>query len=184
MVLLHSNLQALSLGASAPDFTLRGTDGKRHALRDIGKGKTNLILFMCNHCPYVKAVRERINAIRAAFPKQDLVLIGINPNDATAYPDDSFEAMQEFHKQFHVDYYLVDESQQVAKAYGAVCTPDPYLFDANLKLVYHGRIDDGYIDPAKVKNADLKNAIAAIIAGKAMAGKQHPAMGCSIKWKN
>jgi len=183
MALLNSNLQALPIGSTAPVFSLKGTDGKRHSLKDIASGKANLILFMCNHCPYVKAVRERINALRAAFPKQDLVIIGINSNDAEEYPDDSFEQMQEFHKLFPVDYYLIDETQSVAKAYGAVCTPDPYLFDSSLKLVYHGRIDDGYLDPVKVTVQDLKHAIGATILGKPISEKPHPSMGCSIKWK-
>ncbi|HIH43358.1 TPA: thioredoxin family protein [Candidatus Woesearchaeota archaeon] len=193
MALLESNMQALKLGEKAKEFTLLGTDDKMHSLNDIAgkdeninltKPKTTIVMFMCNHCPYVKGINNRINKIREMFTQEELVIVGINSNNAANYPDDSFENMKLFHKKFHVDYYLLDETQEVARAYHATCTPDIFLFDSGLKLVYHGRIDDGYIDESKVKQHDLVNAIRKTISGEKIEFAQKASMGCSIKWKN
>ena len=198
MALLESNMHALKLGERAKDFTLLGTDDKKHSLNEItgtnvdndntkiintSKPKATIIMFMCNHCPYVKGINNRINKIREMFSREELVIVGINSNDAVNYPDDSFEKMKFFHEKFHIDYYLFDESQEAAKEYHATCTPDIFLFDSELRLVYHGRIDDGYIDESKAKTHDLVNAIKKTIASEKIEFAQKPSMGCSIKWK-
>lgn len=197
MALLESNMQTLKLGEKAKDFSLLGTDDKKHSLKEIAndadntkvkdaknnKPKATIVMFMCNHCPYVKGINNRINKIREQFSKKELVIIGINSNDADNYPDDSFDNMKLFVKQFHVDHYLYDETQEVARRYNATCTPDIFLFDSELRLVYHGRIDDGYIDESKAKSHDLVNAIKKTVSGEKIDFQQKPSMGCSIKWK-
>lgn len=192
MALLESNMTALKLGEKAKDFTLLGTDDKKHSLKEVAnnaKGtnksiKATIVMFMCNHCPYVKGINNRINKIREMFSREELVIIGINSNDAANYPDDSFESMKLFHKKFHVDYYLLDETQEVARSYHATCTPDIFLFDNELKLAYHGRIDDSYMDESKAKIHDLVNAIRKTVDREKIDFLQKPSMGCSIKWKN
>jgi len=183
MALLESDMETLKLGEEAKDFTLPGTDDKKHALQDIAKAKTNVIMFMCNHCPYVKGIKNRINRLRDKYSKEGLVIIGINSNDAENYPEDSFESMKKFQKEFHIDFYLYDETQDVARAYGATCTPDIFLFDEKLKLKYHGRIDNGYMDEANATEHDLDIAISKTIKKEDIKFEQRPSMGCSIKWK-
>lgn len=197
MALLESNMQTLKLGEKAKDFSLLGTDDKKHSLKEIAndadntkvkdaknnKPKATIVMFMCNHCPYVKGINNRVNKIREKFSKEELVIIGINSNDTANYPDDSFENMKLFVKQFHVDHYLYDETQEIARSYHATCTPDIFLFDSELRLVYHGRIDDGYIDESRAKTHDLVNAIKKTVLGERIDFQQKPSMGCSIKWK-
>jgi peroxiredoxin len=190
MALMHSKdfHQGLNLGALAPDFSLPGVDGRTWTLADFKDNKALLVIFMCNHCPYVIAVQDRINALAKRYQPAGLSVVGINPNDATRYPDDSFEKMKErAREQGYVFPYLQDETQAVARAYDAVCTPDLYLFAheaGEFRLRYHGRIDDQWKDPAKVTRRELAEAIEAVLKGGAVAEEQHPSMGCSIKWKN
>ena len=126
-------------GDSAPDFELLGTDDKKYTLDSFRSYDALLVIFMCNHCPYVKAKVDAINEVQNKF-KGKLAVVGINSNDAVAYPDDSFESMKEFAKQRGILFwYLVDETQQIAKKYGAVCTPDPFLFNKERKLVFQDR---------------------------------------------
>ena len=170
---LMDSQQDLAMGDKAPDFSLPGTDGKEHSLQDYS-GPV-LIIFMCNHCPYVKPKVKQFIALQEKYP--DVKLIGINSNESENYPEDSFENMKKFELNFP---YLHDESQEVAKAYGAVCTPDPYLFDKDHKLVYHGRFDEKHGDAGN--SEDMINAIDAMLKGNAV-GEQKPSRGCSIKWK-
>ncbi|MDY6780595.1 MAG: thioredoxin family protein, partial [Halobacteria archaeon] len=149
MVLKESDLDELQRGDEAPDFELRGTDGETYTLDDFGGYDALLVVFTCNHCPYAKAKIEALNSLAEDY--DDVAVVGINPNDADEYPEDSFERMKEVVEDGTVRYdaYLRDETQEVAREYGAVCTPDPYLFendDGVFRLVYHGRLDDA-LDP-------------------------------------
>lgn len=190
MALTHS--EKGELGSLAPDFNLLGTDGVHHQLRDFRNARALVIVFMCNHCPYVKAVRERINQLAAEGSEVGVQVIGINSNDSIRYPDDSFEAMQiEVQEQKYVFPYLWDETQEVARAYGAVCTPDFYVYKNETAhkdpvcfvLKYRGRLDDSWKDEGAVRQCDLRNAIDEILAGREPGSDQIPSMGCSIKWK-
>src|SRR3989338_7976277 len=185
MVLTESDYNKLKHGDSAPEFGLMGTDNEMHSLHDYHGKKGLLVIFMCNHCPYVKAKIDTINSLAKDFAKKRIAVVGISANDVSRYPDDSFESMQAWaeEKGFAFDY-LYDETQDVAKSYGAVCTPDPFLFDKDFKLVYHGRIDDGVGPDAPVTTHELRNAIEKVAKGEKLPGKERPSMGCSIKWKN
>ena len=186
MALTYSEKE--ELGTPAPPFRLPATDGKTYGLEDFADRKALVVVFMCNHCPYVKAVMERINTLARECAPRGVALVGINSNDAVKYPDDSFEAMRvEAEARGFVFPYLFDATQEVARAYGAVCTPDPYVYapdgDGNPVLRYHGRIDDNWKDPSAVTRRDLADALEAILDGRPVADGQVPAMGCSIKWK-
>jgi thiol-disulfide isomerase/thioredoxin len=183
MVLLESDMETLKLGDEAKDFTLLGIDDKKHMLGEIATAKANVIIFMCNHCPYVKGIKNRINRLRDKYSKDGLVIIGINSNDADNYPDDNFENMKKYNEEFLVDFYLYDQTQDVARAYGATCTPDIFLFDDTLKLKYHGRIDNGYMEEANATEHELDRAISKTIKKEEIVFEQRPSMGCSIKWK-
>jgi peroxiredoxin len=179
-MILTESIKGLE-NTEAKDFSLLGIDGKTYSLKTFAEQKVLAIIFMCNHCPYVKAVLPRLNTLAKEFEKKGVGFVGINANDSTDYPEDSFAAMQEIEIAFP---YLHDESQEVAKAYKAVCTPDIFVYDAERKLAYHGRIDDNWKDVAAVKQQDLKNALEKILAGEKIPKEnQIPAMGCSIKWK-
>lgn len=185
MALLES--KKLELGMVAPDFDLPGIDGKSYRLSSFADAKALVVIFMCNHCPYVVAVQDRIGALAKEYLSRRVRLVGINPNDSVKYPDDSFEAMKVRAKeQGYVFPYLRDETQDVARAYDAVCTPDIYAFEnagpEGLLLRYHGRLDDSWMDPAAVKRRELALALDAILAGRPVPKEQIPSMGCSIKW--
>ena len=186
MVLLSSTNE-LSLGSKAPFFNLIGTDDKTHSISEFLNNRALLVIFMCNHCPYTKAVQRRINALARDFSPRGLAVVGINSNDPTEYPEDSFENMKKrAHEQNYVFPYLYDETQSVARAYMAVCTPDPFLFEnvnGEFILRYHGRIDDNWRSPSEVKRHELAESIEAVLSGKPASSEQQPAMGCSIKWK-
>jgi peroxiredoxin len=179
-------------GSIAPEFTLLGTDEVHHELRDFRNSRVLVVVFMCNHCPYVQAVRSRINQLASEGAEYGVQVIGINPNDSVRYPDDSFEAMKKESAEHRFVFpYLWDETQQVAKAYGAVCTPDFFVYEnktehkepVNFVLRYRGRMDDNWKDENAVRARDLRNAIDAILAGREVNPDQVPSMGCSIKWK-
>lgn len=184
MVLTPSIMQ--ELGMKAPDFTLPDPAGKQYSLTDLGVDKGLLVIFMCNHCPYVIHIREMLVAKLRSYQEQGIAVVGINSNDFKAYPDDSPEKMTFDAKTFNYSFpYLVDEEQQVAKSYGAACTPDFFLFNAELKLVYRGQFDSarpGNSEP--VTGADLSSAIDRLIAGQSIPVEQRPSMGCNIKWKS
>jgi len=174
----------LSLGTTCPDFRLRSVDGKSVA-RDDFRGKPVLVvLFICNHCPYVQAVEERIVQLRRDYGPRGVQLVGICSNDPTDYPDDRPERLlQRWREKDYGFPYLLDETQDVARAFNAVCTPDIYVFDAERRLAYHGRIDDHWQQPAKVKRRELAAALDALLAGRAPTREQQASIGCSIKWR-
>ncbi|MEK9133091.1 MAG: thioredoxin family protein [Patescibacteria group bacterium] len=176
--------QTIPFGTSSPDFSLPATDGKNYSLSYFVGKKALVVVFMCNHCPYVQAVLPRLIALQKEFGSRGVQLIGINSNDEKNYPDDSFEKMKNVVAELGINFpYLRDESQSVAKAYGAVCTPDIFVYDEQHKLAYHGRIDDNWQDENKVKVRELAAALESILKGKKPSPDQNPSMGCSIKWK-
>ena len=172
----------LKTGDVAPEFSLKGIDGNIHSLNDYSK-KGLLVVFMCNHCPFVKAKIEAIKEIHNKF-KDDISIVGINSNDSVKYPDDDFESMKNVAKEKGLEIdYLVDETQEIAKKYGAVCTPDPFLFDSEKKLVFHGRIDDAMNPEAEVTEKVMINNIEKFLSGQKIEKDFDPSIGCSIKWK-
>jgi peroxiredoxin len=185
MVLTESDYNTLKHGDRAPDFRLRGTDGNFYSLASFKGSRALLVVFMCNHCPYVKAKVDAINNLAKEYRGRGLAVAGINSNDDSEYPDDSFENMQAWAGEKGFEFhYLRDESQEVAKAYGAVCTPDPFLFDSNFRLAYHGRIDDGHGPDSIATTYELKAAVEQVTGGRKVSVGEHPSMGCSIKWKH
>ena len=182
MALLHSTM--VPLGTATIDFRLPGIDGTEYSLDNFVENKVLVIIFMCNHCPYVKAVIQRLIGLQEETLSQGVRLVGINCNDAQKYPDDSFDSMQNVAMEWGMNFsYLFDESQTVAKKYDAVCTPDIYVYGKEKKLLYRGRIDNNWENVEQVTQRDLKQAIDCILAGQEVPAKQVPSMGCSIKWK-
>ncbi len=155
-----------------------------HSSSDFSGRKALVIIFMCNHCPYIKAIQERLIALQTSYEPQEVQLVGINANDANDYPEDNAEGMKKTIADWGINFpYLIDESQEIAKAYQAQCTPDIYVYDQDNKLAYHGRLDDNWQEPDKVSKHELKEAIEALLNGKKPSADQHHSMGCSIKWK-
>ena len=182
MVLLESQVK-LNTGDPAPDFDLMGTDDKKHSLYSYKDYEGLLVIFMCNHCPYVKAKVEAIKEIHQKF-KDKIAVVGINSNDAVKYPDDSFESMKEAAKEKNMQFdYLVDETQEIAKRYGAMCTPDPFLFDKERKLIFHGRIDNAMKPEDSATEKTMINNIEKFLSGEKIEKDFDPSIGCSIKWK-
>jgi peroxiredoxin len=175
----------LALNAVAPDFRLPATDGRTYALKDVAGEKGTVIVFICNHCPYVKAVIGRLVADARLLMGEGVGFAAISSNDAASYPEDSFPKMGEFARKHDFPFpYLHDESQEVARAYGAVCTPDFFGFDPDLKLKYRGRLDEGRMTPPLPgARRELLEAMRAIAAGRPTPANQAPSIGCSIKWK-
>ncbi len=186
MVELESE-DVLTRGDEAPDFELQGTDGDTYSLADFEDNEALLVVFTCNHCPYAKAKFAEMNRLTEEF--DDVAVIGINPNDAEEYPDDDFETMVERVEEGTIqwDAYLRDESQDVAAAYGAKCTPDPFLFEREgdaFKLVYHGRLDDAPNPDDEASDREMADHIENLLAGEAVSDEFEPSRGCSIKWKD
>ena len=174
----------LNIGDKAPDFALQGVDGRIHTLNEFKGKKALAIVFMCNHCPYVQGSIERLKELQSEFAMKGFHIVGINSNDDANYPEDSFEKMIELVKSKHINFpYLRDESQSAAKAYGAQCTPEVFLFDSHRHLKYHGRIDDSPKDASMAKVTDLRNAADAVLHDRKVAIDLAPAIGCSIKWR-
>jgi peroxiredoxin len=174
----------IPLGTPCPDFRLRAVDGRTWARDDFRDAPVLVVLFICNHCPYVQAVEDRIVALAREYGPRGVQLVGICANDPTDYPDDRPEKLLERWREKDYGFpYLVDEAQDVARRFGAVCTPDIYVYDRERRLAYHGRIDDDWRDPAKVRTRELAAALDALLAGRAPSAVQHPSMGCSIKWR-
>ncbi len=172
-------------GEKAHDFNLPGIDEKKWSLKDSAGEKGTLIMFICNHCPYVKAIRSRLVEEASALEKIGVNSVAIMSNDPTDYPEDSFQNMQKIAAEFHYPFpYLLDESQEVAKTYGAICTPDFFGYNSDLELQYRGRLDDGSLEPG---DKDLKRELFMAMVQVAETGRgperQIPGMGCSIKWK-
>lgn len=171
-------------GWPAPDFRLRGTDGDWHTLQDLRGRNGTLIVFMCNHCPYVKAILERL--VRDARDLADLgvATVGINANDPVAYPEDSFDNMVAVAERETFPFpYLFDETQEVARAYDAVCTPDFFGFNADLALQYRGRLDESRVNLVPNARRDLFEAMRQVAETGQGPADQVPSMGCSIKWR-
>ena len=174
-----------ALGTPATDFTLPATDGRTYALADVQGEKGTVIVFICNHCPYVKAVIDRMVADARTLMAEGVGFAAICSNDADGYPQDSFPNMQRFAKAHSFSFpYLHDESQSVAHAYGALCTPDFFGYDASGKLKYRGRLDEGRMNaPPAGARRELVEAMRAIANSATGPAQQHASMGCSIKWK-
>jgi len=176
---------AAELGLKAPPFTLPATDGKTYSLADVKGERGTLVMFICNHCPYVEASIDRAIADAKALAPLGIATVAICGNDAVSYPEDSFDNMRAFAKRHGFPFpYLHDETQKIARAYGAVCTPDYFGFDGKLGLVYRGRLDEGRTEPPRqgAKRELLEAMTAVAKTGKAPA-EQTPSVGCSIKWK-
>lgn len=174
----------LPLGTSAPDFSLLNVDGSSVSLGDFADSKGLLVIFICNHCPFVIHLREAIAKFADEYQTQGLAVVGISSNDVGTHPDDSPEKMKEEAANAGYNFpYLYDESQEVAKAYKAACTPDFFLFDADKALVYRGQFDSsrpGNDQP--VTGADLRAAADAVLSGSEVSAEQTPSLGCNIKW--
>ena len=176
----------LALGTPAPDFALPDTvSGTTVSLADLAGEQALLVMFICNHCPYVQHVREGLAALGDDYADSPLGIVAISSNDVAGYPSDGPEEMKREAREFGYRFpYLYDESQAVAHAYTAMCTPDFFLFGPDRKLVYRGRLDGSRPNTdVPVTGADLRSAIDAVLAGLPVAGDQYPSMGCSIKWK-
>lgn len=173
-----------SVGTRAPDFELPGTDGKTYSLDSFKEAKGLVVVFSCNHCPYARAAWPLLIELADRYRDKGIAFVAINPNDEEAYPEDSFEQMRKKVPEWGINMpYLRDESQEVARAYDAQCTPDIYLFDSGRKLYYRGRINDNWQEPEKVTEHNLDDAIEALLRGDPPPDRQPPSMGCSIKWK-
>lgn len=175
--------QMLELGTEAPPFSLPDPDGTVHSLREVAAAY--VVMFICNHCPFVKHVREELARIGRDYSDRDVAIYAINSNDVTTHPGDSPEKMKEEAAEWgYVFPYLYDESQDVAKAYRAACTPDFYLFDADRRLVYRGQLDDSRpSNSAPVDGRDLRAALEAVLSGEPVADAQKASIGCNIKWR-
>lgn len=175
----------LELGTIAPAFSLPNTDGNSVSLDDFKDSKGLLVIFMCNHCPYVVHIREALATLAREYQEKGISVVAINSNDAENYPADSAEKMvEEVANAGYTFPYLYDEDQSVAKAYKAACTPDFFLFDGAHKLIYRGQFDDARPrNDEPVTGADMRTALDALLAGESIAEEQKPSMGCNIKWK-
>jgi len=188
MALKESEYDELEVDETAPDFELEGADGATYTLDSFSDKTALLVVFTCNHCPYAKAKFDVLNGIAEEY--DEVAVVGINPNDAEEYPEDSLEKMREYAEDGTVRYdaYLRDEIQEVARDYGAVCTPDPFLFenrDGEFVLVYHGRLDDALNPDDEPTKHHTREAIDAVLTGEEVdkEGDKLPSQGCSIKWR-
>ena len=175
----------LPLGSAAPGFSLPNVDGQTVSDSDFA-GKPLLVVFMCNHCPFVIHLRDHLAKFAREYQAKGLAVVGISSNDVATHPDDSPERMKEDARKYGYTFpYLYDESQDVAKAYQAACTPDFFLFDKQHKLVYRGQFDDSRPQSGiPVTGADLRAACDAVLSGKPVSDQQKPSIGCNIKWKS
>lgn len=172
----------LKIGSKAPDFTLPATDDKKYSLKTFADKKALVIIFSCNHCPYVQAYEDRIIEIQKDYSK-DIQVIAISSNEDENYPEDSFENMKARAEMKKFNFpYLHDETQNIAKAYGATHTPEIFLFDKERKLVFHGKIDDNWQEPQSVKSKYLRNAVDELLSGKQISVPETFTIGCTIKW--
>ena len=175
----------LPLGTAAPYFNLPDTQGKLVSIDDFKDAKALLVVFMCNHCPFVKHILKDFVKLVKDYQPKGVAVVGINSNDVESFPDDSPQMMAKVAKQMGFTFpYLYDESQQVARQYHAACTPDFFLFDKERKLVYRGQMDDSRPgNNIPITGADLRAALNAVLTGTQVSKQQKPSMGCSIKWK-
>lgn len=183
MVLVNSTM--LPLGTKAPEFSLPDTNGRTVLLDEFSDSPALLVMFICNHCPYVKHVRQQLALLAREYQAKGVAVVGINSNDAEEYPEDSPENMKaEVVAAGYSFPYLYDETQQVALDYSAACTPDFFVFDRDRRLAYRGQLDDSRPGNSKpVTGADLRAALDAVLAGEPVSTRQIPSAGCNIKWK-
>lgn len=183
MVLIMKNQPKLKFGDSAPDFSLPGVDGKYYSLDSFHNKKILVVMFTCNHCPYVQAYEDRMIAIQRDYAEKGVQLVAICANDAKEYPEDNLANMKIRAQEKKYNFpYLRDETQQVAKAYDAACTPELFVFDEKRRLQFHGRIDDNYENPAEATKKYLRDSLEEMLAGKKVATPESHPIGCSIKW--
>lgn len=183
MSLVASNM--LALQTLAPDFTLPdAVSGKTFSLKDLKSEIATVIMFICNHCPYVRHVQHELVKLANDYQPLNVAFIAINSNDVEAYPEDSPDKMREVATRLHYPFvYLYDQTQEVARAYHAACTPDFFIFDKELRCVYRGRLDASTPGNAiPVTGKDLRDALNALLVGQPVSYHQNPSMGCSIKW--
>lgn len=175
----------LPLGTQAPDFRLPDTDGRLVARDDFAAAPALLVIFVCNHCPYVVHVRDALSGFVRGWQARGVAVVGIASNDPVAYPQDGPEAMAEAKRRYELPYpYLFDATQEVALAYHAACTPDFFLFDRTRRLVYRGQLDGSRPhNGVPVTGEDLAQAIDDVLAGRPIAVEQRPSLGCNIKWR-
>jgi thiol-disulfide isomerase/thioredoxin len=173
------------LGTAAPDFRLPDFEGRMHALAELADGRALLVAFICGHCPFVRHLRDEFARYAREYASRGLRVVAINSNDLGTYPQDGPAGMRAEAAEAGYDFpYLLDETQDVARAYRAACTPDFFLFDADRKLAYRGQFDDSRPgNGVAVTGADLRAATDAVLAGHAAAAEQKPSIGCNIKWK-
>jgi len=179
------NSTMLPLGTEAPDFALPDPSGRIWTMHELDGAPALLVIFLCNHCPYVKHLGRELGLLTQRFLARGVAVVGINSNDADAYPDDAPDLMEVEARRLGYDFpYLVDADQVAARAYRAACTPDFFLFDAERRLVYRGQFDDSRPgNDVGVTGRDLKAAVDAVLAGEPAPEPQRPSIGCSIKWK-
>jgi peroxiredoxin len=184
MVQTASTMQ-LPLGATAPDFSLPDPSGKTVSLADFADAPAILVVFMCNHCPYVKHVASELAKLAREYQERGVAVVGINSNDYEHYPDDAPARMsEEIRSRGYTFPYLIDEMQEVAKEYRAACTPDFYVLDKGRKLVYRGQMDSSRPGSSvAVTGKDLRAALDAVLAGRPVPTQQRPSLGCNIKWR-
>lgn len=174
------------LGTPAPDFSLPDTvSGHRVRLADVRSDHATVVMFICNHCPFVKHVQHELVRLARDYQPQGVAFIAISSNDADSYPDDAPDKMQALAETLGFGFpYLYDETQEVARAYAAACTPDIFIYDGELKLAYRGQLDDSRPGNAlPVNGHDVRRALDALLAGRPVDANQHPSIGCNIKWK-
>jgi len=174
----------LKMDSLIPGFSLTGVDDKTYSLNDFSDKKILIVIFSCNHCPYVQAYEDRIMELQNEFEKDGIQIIAINSNDDVKYPDDSFAEMKKRAATRGFNFpYLRDETQDAAKAFGATHTPQIFLFNNDRKLKYEGKIDDNWQEPDKVKSAYLREAILEVLGNKEVSVPETFSIGCTIKWK-
>lgn len=171
------------IGNDCPDFSLPSVDGKTYGKKDFSKGTPLVVMFICNHCPYVQAIEDRLIALGHDLAEKQIPVVAICSNDEVSHPEDSFANLKRRAQEKNYSFvYLHDKSQKVAKDFGAVCTPDFFVYDKKGKLAYRGRLDDSWKDANKVTHRELYEAVMQLAQGKNLTTEQTPSMGCSIKW--
>jgi peroxiredoxin len=177
-------MKKLEIGQEAPDFRLPGVDGKEYSLNSFKDKKIVVVMFTCNHCPYVQAYEDRLIAIQRDYAGKGVQLVAINANDSSGYPEDSFDNMirRAQKKKFNFPY-LRDDTQRVARAYGAEYTPEVFVLNGKFQAKYIGRIDDNWQHPDKIKTHNLRDTLDAVLAHKKLDNEVTHAIGCTIKWK-
>ena len=183
MALLHT--PQADFGSRLPHFNLPSVDGKTYSDKDFKGHKAVVIMFICNHCPYVQAIEDRIIALAKDLQPKGAQFVGICSNDAEDYPEDNFANLKKrWTKKKYPFPYLHDESQDVAKRFQAICTPDFFVYNSKRQLAYRGRLDDSWKNPSKVTREEMREAIESLLQNQSVSKDQSPSMGCSIKWKN